>query len=78
MLPTVNTEAMNLHLAEISTQITPGAHAVITLDGAGWHQTGGELKIPHNVTAVVLAKRLAASATFESPDEHRLSSAGWG
>jgi hypothetical protein len=42
VLPTVNTEAMDLHLAEISTQITPGAHAVITLDGAGWHQTGGK------------------------------------
>ena len=37
VLPFVNTEAMNLHLAEISTQVTPGAHAVLTLDGAGWH-----------------------------------------
>ena len=42
MLPFVNTEAMNLHLAEISTQVAPGAHAVLTLDGAGWHQTGGK------------------------------------
>ena len=38
VLPFVSTEAMNLHLAEITTQVAPGAHAVITLDGAGWHR----------------------------------------
>ena len=32
---------MNLHLAEISRQVSPGAHAVVVLDGAGWHQPGG-------------------------------------
>ena len=31
---------MNLHLAEISRHVTPGSHAVVLLDGAGWHQTG--------------------------------------
>ena len=50
MLPFVNTEAMNLHLAEISTQVTPGAHAVITLDGAGWHQPGDRLRLPDNIS----------------------------
>ena len=35
---------MNLHLAEISRHVTPGAHAVVLLDGAGWHQTGGRLQ----------------------------------
>ena len=54
MLPFVNTEAMNLHLAEISTQVTPGAHAVLTLDGAGWHQTGGKLKLPDNISLLPL------------------------
>lgn len=54
MLPFVNTEAMNLHLAEISTQVTPGAHAVLTLDGAGWHQTGGRLKLPDNISLLPL------------------------
>ena len=54
MLPFVNTEAMNLHLAEISTQIAPRAHAVITLDGAGWHQTGGKLKLPDNISLLPL------------------------
>jgi transposase len=38
ILPHVNTHAMNLHLEEIRPQVTPGAHAVVTLDGAGWHQ----------------------------------------
>ncbi len=37
VLPTVNTEAMNLHLAEIDQCVTEGAHAVVVLDGAGWH-----------------------------------------
>ena len=49
-----NAEAMNLHLAEIGRQVTPGAHAVITLDGAGWHQTGGRLHVPDNVSLLHL------------------------
>jgi transposase len=54
VLPFVNTEAMNLHLAEISKAVAPGAHAVITLDGAGWHQTGGRLTVPENVSLLPL------------------------
>jgi transposase len=53
-MPAVNTEAMNEHLKEISTQITAGAHAVLILDGAGWHQTGGELSTPDNITLLSL------------------------
>jgi hypothetical protein len=37
-MPTVNAEAMNEHLKEISMQVAPGAHAVLVCDGAGWHQ----------------------------------------
>jgi hypothetical protein len=29
ILPTCNTEAMNLHLAEIAATVAPGAHAVL-------------------------------------------------
>ena len=47
--PTANTECMNLHLAEISTQINAGARAVLVCDGAGWHQTGGDLQVPDNI-----------------------------
>ena len=54
MLPFVNTEAMNLHLAEISRMITPGAHCLLTLDGAGWHQTGGDLVLPDNISLLSL------------------------
>ena len=37
VLPACNTEAMQLHLDEIATKVTPGAHAVLILDQAGWH-----------------------------------------
>jgi transposase len=40
---------MNLHLQEISTQVSPGAFAVLTLDGAGWHQVGDRLVVPDNI-----------------------------
>ena len=50
IMPHVNTEAMSEHLVEISTQVTPAAHAVLLCDGAGWHQIGGRLRVPHNIT----------------------------
>lgn len=50
VLPYVNAGAMGLHLAEISCQVAPGAHAVVVLDGAGWHQQGGLLRVPNNLT----------------------------
>ena len=37
---------MSLHLAAISAAVTPGAHAVLVLDGAGWHRSGGRLHVP--------------------------------
>jgi len=54
VLPFVNIEAMNLHLVEISTKVTPGAHAVLVLDGAGWHTTGARLAVPPNLTLLRL------------------------
>ena len=45
---------MNLHLAEISREVSAGAHAVLVLDGAGWHQTGGELRVPGNISLLHL------------------------
>jgi transposase len=45
---------MNLHLKEISTQVTQGAHAVVILDGAGWHQQGDKLKVPDNISLLPL------------------------
>jgi transposase len=45
---------MTLHLAEISRQVAPGAHAILILDGAGWHKTGGALVVPDNITLLPL------------------------
>jgi hypothetical protein len=36
-LPFADTEAMQLHLGEISRRVAKGAHAVLLLDRAGWH-----------------------------------------
>jgi hypothetical protein len=52
--PAANMECMNLHLAEISTQVTSGSIAVIICDGAGWHQRGGEIKLPDNIVLLPL------------------------
>jgi transposase len=53
VLPHANTEAMNLHLDEISTQVTDGAHAVVILDQAGWH-TARDLDLPDNISLLFL------------------------
>jgi transposase len=52
-MPRCDTEAMNLHLAEIATQIAPGAHAALLVDQAGWHLSGS-LKVPPNITLIPL------------------------
>jgi transposase len=54
VLPVADGEAMNLHLAEISRNVTTGSHAVVLLDGAGWHQTGGKLNVPDNISLLKL------------------------
>ena len=54
IMPAVNTKAMNEHLAEISTQVAPSAHALLVCDGAGWHQRGSRLIVPGNITRLPL------------------------
>ncbi len=54
IMPGVNAEAMTEHLAEISTQVAPGAHAVLVCDSAGWHQRGVRLGVPDNITLLPL------------------------
>jgi len=56
ILPVCNTEAMELHLAEISKTVTPGSHAVLLLDQAGWH-TSPKLKVPANITVLPLPSK---------------------
>ena len=53
-MPWVGSEAMSLHLDAVSKVVTPGAHAVLVCDGAGWHQTGGRLRVPENITLLPL------------------------
>ena len=51
VMPRCDTEAMNLHLAEIATQIAPGAHAALLVDQAGWHLSG-RLIVPPSITLI--------------------------
>lgn len=53
MLPRCDSQAMALHLDELSQAVAPGAHAVVLLDQAGWH-TSAKLPIPGNITLVPL------------------------
>jgi transposase len=53
VLPRCTTEAMTLHLAEISQAVAQGAHAVLLLDQAGWHDSR-KLKVPANITLLPL------------------------
>ena len=53
-MPWVGSEAMSLHLDAVSKVVTPGAYAVLVCDGAGWHQTGGRLRVPENITLLPL------------------------
>jgi transposase len=56
MLPAANTEAMQLHLDEISRHVARKAHAVVLMDRAGWHSTN-RLKVPKNLTIILLPSR---------------------
>ena len=53
IMPICNTMAMNHHLREISSQVGADAHAVVVLDGAGWHQSQA-LVIPDNISLLAL------------------------
>jgi len=53
VLPRADAGAMQHHLHEISRCIAAGAHAVLTLDKAGWHTTR-KLQVPSNISLVHL------------------------
>ncbi|MBC7286414.1 IS630 family transposase [Hoeflea sp.] len=56
VLPFCNTDAMNLHLAEIALHVAPGAHAVVLMDQAGWHLTP-KLELPTNISIVAIPSK---------------------
>lgn len=53
ILPTVSTETMQIFLDEFATHLAADAHAVLVLDGAGWHASGA-LVVPEQVSLVRL------------------------
>ena len=56
MLPWADTEAMQLHLDEISRHVRRKAHAVVLMDRAGWH-TSAPLDVAKNITIILLPAR---------------------
>lgn len=46
-------DSTQIHLAEIALNIAPGAHAVVPVDGAGWH-TSTAIVTPANITLLKL------------------------
>jgi transposase len=44
------------HAGLIAIQVSPGAHAILIVDQAGWHTTG-KLVIPPNITLLLLPPR---------------------
>ena len=56
VLPRCDTQAMQWHLDEVSSQVSPAAHAVLIVDRAGWHTTD-KLLIPTNITLMPLPPR---------------------
>jgi len=53
VMPEVNIEAMNEHLAVISRAVSPGVIGVVVLDGAGWHDSPN-VKVPANIVLLPL------------------------
>jgi hypothetical protein len=56
VLPRCNTDAMNLHLKEISIAVAPQAHAIVIVDQAGWHFSK-TLETPDNITLMPLPSK---------------------
>jgi hypothetical protein len=72
---------MSLHLAEISTQVTPGSIGAIICDGAGWHAQGDTLEVPGNTVLVSLPSYAPELNSMENVWEHlhgnKLSARVW-
>ena len=80
-LPLRNTQAIGLHLAEISGRVAPGRHALLLLDQAGWH-VSHPLVVPENITLLPLppkcpepcvAKNSPPDCFLNAPHRSRIS-----
>jgi len=56
VLPYCDTQAMAAQLEEVSQTVTPGAHAVLLVDQAGWH-VSPKLRVPDTITLLPLPPR---------------------
>jgi hypothetical protein len=65
ILPFCNTDAMNLHLAEIARTVALGAHAVLLMDQARWHMTDA-LIMPDNISIIPLSAKCPKLNPFEN------------
>lgn len=52
-MPYANTWIMNLYLKDFSKQLASNVHALMVMDGAGWHSSN-DLEIPDNVSILLL------------------------
>jgi transposase len=68
-LPYADTEAMQMHVDEVSRRVARGAHAVLLLDRAGWHTTD-KLNIPKNMTLIFLPSRSPELNPVENVWQH--------
>ena len=66
VLPCATAPAMNADLAEIARTVAPGAHAVLILDGAGWHGAKG-LVVPDTITLLPLPPYAPELNPVENP-----------
>jgi DDE superfamily endonuclease len=64
--PACNTEAMQLHLDEIGKRVSPGAHAILILDQAGWHGAN-DLKIPVHAAELAVKPHLQIFRRYRRP-----------
>ena len=56
IMPSVNTETMNVFLAELSQEYSSDKLALI-MDGAGWHKSR-DLKVPENIKIFFLPRKI--------------------
>ncbi len=53
VMPEISTAVMNTFLAGFSATRAADEHALMVMDGAGWHRSG-DLDVPDNVSLVIL------------------------
>lgn len=56
LMPSANTDAMNIQLRTLSAQLAPDVHALLVLDRASWHRSKA-LAVPANISVLTLPPR---------------------